>query len=81
MSIIAQELDATLESLEPSTAAALTSIVREAMQKARAKSTGVHPHAKVNLQSWEKRLATRGMQLATGRQGSPLQQVMDDLRS
>ena len=79
MSSIAQELDATLEGLEPSTAAALSSMVREAMQKVRGRNERTHPE--VNLQSWQKRLEARGTQLATGKQGAPLQQVMDDLRS
>lgn len=78
MSSIAQELDATLASLEPSTAATLTGMVREAMRLARGESA--RTHVLVNLQSWEKRLASRGAQLATGRQGADLQQVMDDLR-
>ncbi|MFZ2281958.1 MAG: hypothetical protein WAW39_29445 [Prosthecobacter sp.] len=78
MSSIAQELDATLESLEPSTAATLTGMVREAMRQVRGES--VRTHAAVNLQAWEKRLASHSAQLATGRQGASLQQVMDDLR-
>jgi len=78
MSSIAQELDATLESLEPSTAATLTGLVREAMRQVRGESAG--KHATVSLQSWEKRLVSRSAQLATGRQGASLQQVMDDLR-
>ena len=79
MSSIAQELDATLESLEPSTAAALAIMVREAMQQVRGRNDKAS--YKVNLQSWEKRLASRSAQLATGKQGTSVQQVMDDLRS
>jgi flagellar biosynthesis/type III secretory pathway protein FliH len=79
MSSLAQELDATLESLEPSTAATLASMVREAMQQVRGRNDRTRVAA--NLQSWEKRLASRSAQLATGKQGTPLQQVMDDLRS
>lgn len=79
MSSIAQELDATLEGLEPSTAATLASMVREAMQQVRGRND--RTRAEVNLQSWQKRLAARSAQLATGKQGASLQQVMDDLRS
>lgn len=79
MSSIAQELDATLESLEPSTAAALANMVREAMQQMRGRNG--ETAAAVNVHSWGKRLALRGAQLSTGRQGASLQQVMDDLRS
>jgi flagellar biosynthesis/type III secretory pathway protein FliH len=79
MSSLAQELDATLESLDPSTAATLASMVREAMQQVRGRNDRTRVAA--NLQSWEKRLASRSAQLATGKQGTPLQQVMDDLRS
>lgn len=78
MSSIAQELDATLESLEPSTAATLAGMVREAMRQVRGESA--RAHATVNLQTWEKRLASRSAQLSTGRQGASMQQVMDDLR-
>ncbi|WP_395746830.1 hypothetical protein [Prosthecobacter sp.] len=78
MSSIAQELDATLESLEPSTAAKLTSLVREAMRQVR--GSGVATHPPLSPQSWEKRLVSRSAQVATGKQGASLQQVMDDLR-
>lgn len=79
MSSIAQELDATLERLEPSAAAALASMVREAMMRVRGQGAG--KTGAPNLQQWEQRLASRGRQLATGKQGASLQKVMDDLRS
>jgi len=79
MSSIAQELDATLEGLEPSAAAALASKVREAMSQVSGKTTGAKVNA--NLQAWQRRLTARSAQLATGKSGASLQQVMDDLRS
>jgi len=79
MSSLAQELDATLEDLEPSSAAALAGMVREAMQRVRGKSTSAR--RSIDLGKWEQRLASHGQHLATGKQGAPLQQVMDDLRS
>lgn len=78
MSTIAQELDATLEGLEPSSAATLTRMVREAMGAVRGKSATVRISG--DLQRWEKRLAARSSELATGKQGASMQQVMDDLR-
>lgn len=38
------------------------------------------PCNSANLQAWERRLASRSAQLAAGRQGAAMQQVMDDLR-
>lgn len=78
MSSIAQELDATLESLDPSTAAELTGMVLEAMRQVRGE--GTRTQVAGNLRSWENRLSSRSAQLATGRQGAALQKVMDDLR-
>lgn len=79
MSSLAQELDATLENLEPSSAAALAGMVREAMIRVRGKSAPTK--RSIDLRKWEQRLASHGQQLATGKPGAPLQQVMDDLRS
>ena len=79
MSSLAQELDATLNNLEPSSAAALADMVRDAMLRVRGKSA--QTKRSIDLEEWGQRLASHSQQLATAKQGAPLQQVMDDLRS
>lgn len=80
MSSLAQELDLTLKTLDESAAASLSTIVREAIHLVRSGAGAKGPALPVEVSQWMQRLAERGAQLATGREGAPMQAVMDDLR-
>lgn len=80
MSSIALELDRTLQTLDPPASAALTTIVREAIQLVRADAGLKTPAIQPDMSIWTQRLADRSALLSTGRQGTPLQAVMDDIR-
>ena len=80
MSNLAQELDTTLKALDESAASSLSTIVREAMHLVRSAAGAKGSASPEEVSQWMQRLAERGAQLATGREGAPMQVVMDDLR-
>jgi hypothetical protein len=80
MSSIALELDRTLRTLDKPASTALTNLVREAIHLVQADARPIVSAPRPDLAAWTHRLAERGMRLSTGKQGVPLQSVMDEIR-
>lgn len=82
MSTIALELDRALQSLDKAACNSLTTIVREAIHLVKSNRPAAidSPHP-ADLALWMQRLEARSAQISTGRNGAPLQEVMDDLRN
>lgn len=80
MSSIAQELDLTLKTLDESSASSLVNSVREAMRRVRDTTGDQGTKPLTEMSRWAQRLAERGAKFSTGKQGAPMQAVMDDIR-